>query len=148
MSAPNDPFNLSRFLEAQEDDYSRALAELSAGEKTSHWMWYIFPQLDGLGGSSMSKRYAIKSIEEAKAYLAHPVLGLRLLECAGTLVALEGRTAFEILRSPDDAKLRSCATLFASVSSAGSVFQQVIDKYYDGKPDDATLRLLEQMKAK
>ena len=96
----------------------------------------------------MSKRYAIKSIEEAKAYLAHPVLGLRLLECAGTLVALEGRTAFEILRSPDDAKLRSCATLFASVSSAGSVFQQVIDKYYDGKPDDATLRLLEQMKAK
>lgn len=148
MSAPNDPFNLSRFLEAQEDDYSRALAELSAGEKTSHWMWYIFPQFDGLGGSSMSKRYAIKSIEEAKAYLAHPVLGLRLLECAGTLVALEGRTAFEILRSPDDAKLRSCATLFASVSSAGSVFQQVIDKYYDGKPDDATLRLLEQMKAK
>ena len=148
MSAPNDPFNLSRFLEAQEDDYSRAIAELSAGEKTSHWMWYIFPQFDGLGGSSMSKRYAIKSIEEAKAYLAHPVLGLRLLECAGTLVALEGRTAFEILRSPDDAKLRSCATLFASVSSAGSVFQQVIDKYYDGKPDDATLRLLEQMKAK
>ncbi len=142
MPTATDQFNLNRFVEAQEDDYPTALAELEAGEKTSHWMWYIFPQFDGLGYSSMSKRYAIKSVDEAKAYLAHPVLGPRLLECAKAILGVEGRSAFEILNSPDDAKLCSCATLFASVSPAGSVFHQILDKYYAGKADEKTLRLL------
>ena len=144
MPGTSDPFNLKRFLEAQTDDYATALAELEAGKKTSHWMWYIFPQFDGLGHSSMSKRYAIKSVEEAKAYLAHPVLGPRLLECAKAILGVEGRSAYEIMNSPDDAKLQSCATLFASVSPAGSVFQQILDKYYGGKSDEQTLRLLQR----
>lgn len=146
MPATSDAFDLNRFIETQTDDYATALAELEAGEKTSHWMWYIFPQIDGLGYSSMSKRYAIKSVDEAKAYLVHPVLGPRLLECAKAVLAVEGRSALEILGSPDDAKLQSCATLFASVSPAGSVFQQILDKYYGGKPDAKTLRLLAKLK--
>ena len=109
----DDPYNLSRFLQAQEDDYKEALSEIRNGRKRSHWMWYIFPQIDGLAFSSTSKHYAIKSIEEAKAYLAHPVLGPRLLECAQAVVDVEGRSAAEIFGSPDDLKLRSCATLFA-----------------------------------
>ncbi len=144
MADTNDPFNLKRFLDAQRDDYATALAELTAGKKTSHWMWYIFPQIEGLGFSSMSRRYAIRSIEEARAYLAHPVLGTRLLECARAVLGVEGRTALEVLGSPDDAKLRSCATLFAYVSPPGNVFQQILDRYYQGKSDDQTLRLLNE----
>lgn len=137
-----DPHGLDRFLRAQEHDYARAIAELRSGQKRTHWMWYIFPQLDGLAHSSTSKHFAIKSAEEAKAYLAHPVLGARLLECAEAVLRIEGRSAEEIFGYPDDLKLRSCATLFASVLPPGSVFHRLIEKYYPGGPDDRTLRLL------
>jgi uncharacterized protein (DUF1810 family) len=137
-----DPYKLKRFLLAQEADYDRALSEIRGGRKRSHWMWYIFPQFDGLGFSSTAKHYAIRSLAEAKAYLEHPVLGPRLLECAEAAVSLEGRSATEIFGSPDDLKLRSCATLFASVSPPGSVFDRLLGKYYQGKRDAKTLRLL------
>ena len=115
-SNAEDPHHLSRFLQAQERDYEQALAELREGRKRSHWMWYIFPQFAGLAWSATSQHYAIKSIEEARAYLDHPILGPRLLECAEVLLQAEGRSATQIFGSPDDLKLRSCATLFASVS--------------------------------
>jgi uncharacterized protein (DUF1810 family) len=137
-----DPYDLSRFVQAQEQVYPYALAEIRSGRKRSHWMWFIFPQYDGLGFSSISRRYAIKSIAEAEAYLRHPVLGPRLVECAEAVVGVEGRSASEIFGSPDDLKLRSCATLFASVSPAGSVFEKLLDKYFQGDRDDKTLRLL------
>jgi uncharacterized protein (DUF1810 family) len=138
----DDQYNLHRFVEAQEDDYARALAEIRGARKRSHWMWYIFPQFDGLGFSSMSRRYSIKSVAEAKAYLAHPILGPRLLECVEAALSVEGRSAFEVFGSPDDMKLKSCATLFASVSPAGSVFHRLLDKYFEGGRDDRTLRLM------
>src|ERR1051326_2182337 len=106
----DDPFNFNRFVEAQHDIYAQALAEIIAGRKRSHWMWFIFPQIDGLGYSSTAKLFAIKSLDEAKAYLDHPVLGARLRECAEAAVGVGGRTAREIFGSPDDPKLRSCAT--------------------------------------
>src|SRR5262245_33973871 len=130
-----DPHDLDRFVQAQRSDYDRALAEIRAGRKRSHWMWYIFPQHDGLGSSSMAKTYAIKSVAEAEAYLRHPVLGPRLVECAEAVVGVEGRSAHEIFGSPDDLKLRSCATLFARVSPAGSVFERLLQKYYPDGPD-------------
>jgi len=136
-----DPYNLNRFVEAQEGVYKRALAEISSGRKRSHWMWFIFPQFEGLGFTSTSRRYSIKSIAEAEAYLGHPVLGPRLIQCAEAALGIEGRSAFEIFGSPDDAKLRSCATLFASVSPAGSVFDRLLDKYFEGQRDDKTLGL-------
>jgi uncharacterized protein (DUF1810 family) len=138
----DDPYLLGRFVQAQQDDYDQALSEIKNGRKRSHWMWYVFPQFDGLGFSSTSKHYAIKSLEEAKAYLAHPVLGPRLLACAEAAVNLEGRSATAIFGSPDDMKLKSCATLFACVSPAGSVFHQLLDKYYQGAVDTKTLGLL------
>jgi uncharacterized protein (DUF1810 family) len=138
----DEPYDLSRFVQAQEHDYARALAEVRGGRKRSHWMWYIFPQIDGLAFSETSKHYAIKSIEEARAYLAHPILGPRLLECAETVVGVEGRSAREIFGSPDDLKLRSCATLFACVSPPGSVFDRLLEKYYPGGRDEKTLQLL------
>jgi len=141
----DDPFDLERFVQAQDDDYDRALSEITKGRKRSHWMWYVFPQFAGLGSSSTSKQYAIKSIAEAQAYLAHPVLGPQLVECAEALLQVQGLNAQEILGYPDDLKLRSCATLFAQVST-NSVFQRVIDKYFDGEPDDKTLRLISQAK--
>lgn len=137
-----DPHDLNRFLEAQEGCYAEALAELKNGRKRSHWMWYIFPQFTGLGMSPTSQRYAIKSIEEAKEYLSHPVLGPRLQECAEAVLRTEGRTAHEIFGSPDDLKLKSCTTLFASVSPPDSVFAQLLDKYFEGERDQKTLRLL------
>lgn len=115
MTPTDDPYDLSRFVRAQEDDYAQALAELVSGRKRSHWMWYVFPQFDGLAFSSTSKLYSIKSVAEAKAYLAHPLLGPRLLECAEAVVRVEGRSATEIFGSPDDLKLKSCATLFGSL---------------------------------
>jgi uncharacterized protein (DUF1810 family) len=138
----DDPYQLNRFVDAQQDDFQRALSEIRSGRKRSHWMWYIFPQIDGLASSSTSKYYAIKSIEEAKAYLAHPVLGPRLLECAEAVVQVEGRSAREIFGSPDDMKLRSCATLFARVAPPGSVFERLLAKYYRGEGDQKTLQLL------
>jgi len=139
---PSDPFSLSRFVEAQEQNYDQALAEIKSGRKRSHWMWYVFPQLDGLAFSSTSKHYAIKSLDEARAYLQHPVLGPRLLDCADALLQIQGRTAYQIFGSPDDLKLKSSATLFAHVSPAGSVFHQVLAKYYRGGADEKTLQLL------
>jgi len=137
-----DPYNLSRFVQAQEQTYDQALAELNAGRKRSHWMWYVFPQLDGLGSSPITKRYSIKSEAEARAYLDHPVLGQRLVDCAEAILRVEGKSAREILGSPDDLKLKSCATLFARVSPPGSVFERILEKFYSGEPDAATLRLL------
>ena len=136
------PFNLSRFLPAQENSYEQALSEIRSGRKRTHWMWYIFPQLDGLAYSSTAKHYAIKSIEEARAYLNHPLLGPRLLECAEVAVRVEGQSARAIFGSPDDLKLKSCATLFACVSPSSSVFQRLLEKYFEGEPDGKTLELL------
>jgi uncharacterized protein (DUF1810 family) len=138
-----DPYDLDRFLRAQENDYERALAEIRSGRKQSHWMWYIFPQFEGLGFSPTSRFYSIKSVAEARAYLRHPVLGPRLVACCEAILALEGRSAPEILGSPDDAKLKSSATLFAHVSPAHSVFEQIVEKYFDGQRDDPTVRLLQ-----
>ncbi len=135
-------FDLGRFVQAQEGIYPRALAEIMHGEKRSHWMWFIFPQLDGLGYSSTAKFYAIKSKDEAKAYLNHPLLGKRLTECSEALLKIKGKSAAEIFGYPDDLKLRSSMTLFACVSESGSVFSQVLDQYYGGQPDAQTLELL------
>jgi len=139
---PEDSFALSRFVQAQEDVYDHVLAELQSGKKRSHWMWFIFPQFDGLGFSQTSEHFAIKSIEEAKAYLEHPILGPRLLECADAVMKSEGRTAHEIFGSPDDSKLQSCATLFGCVEAPGSVFDRLLEKYYQGRRDGKTLKLL------
>lgn len=141
-SGADDPYDLARFLTAQEDDYAQALREIRAGAKESHWIWYIFPQIDGLAISPTSKHFAIKSIDEARAYLDHPVLGPRLRECAEAVLGVEGRSAHEIFGSPDDMKLRSCATLFARVTSAGSVFARLLGKYFGGEADPKTMRLL------
>jgi uncharacterized protein (DUF1810 family) len=140
--AADDPHNLKRFVQAQRNDFARALAELKGGRKRSHWMWYIFPQFDGLGFSSTSRLYSIKTLAEAGAYLQHPVLGPRLIECAEAVLGVDDRSAHEIFGSPDDMKLRSCATLFASVSSAASVFERLLDKYFHGERDAKTLELL------
>jgi len=137
----DDPYDLRRFVQAQERDYPRAFAEISSGKKRSHWMWYIFPQFAGLGFSSTSQHYAIKALDEARDYLAHPILGPRLLECAQAVLDLDGRSATQIFGSPDDMKLRSCATLFACVSPQDSVFHGLIGKYYEGEFDTKTLRL-------
>ena len=142
ISGAGDPHDLSRFVQAQGDDYPRALAEIRSGRKRSHWMWYVFPQIEGLGFSPTTRRYSIKSLAEAEAYLRHPVLGPRLVECAEAALGVEGRSASEIFGSPDDLKLRSCATLFACVSPAGSVFERLIAKYFQGGRDDKTLDLL------
>jgi uncharacterized protein (DUF1810 family) len=141
-SDSDDSHNLNRFLEAQADSYERALSEIHNGHKCSHWMWYIFPQFDGLGFSATSKRYSIKSITEAKAYLSHPVLGSQLIACALAVLSIEGQSAYEIFGSPDDMKLKSCATLFAHVSPTGSVFDQLLDKFFQSEHDRETLRLL------
>jgi uncharacterized protein (DUF1810 family) len=137
-----DPYDLDRFVRAQENDYAQALAEIRNCQKRSHWMWYIFPQLAGLGFSSTAQHFAIRGLDEARAYLAHPALGPRLRECAEAALGVEGRTAREIFGSPDDLKLRSCTTLFAHVSPPDSVFHRVLDKYYQGVGDDKTIRLL------
>jgi len=133
---------LQRFLDAQDGVYEQALAELRAGRKRSHWMWFVFPQIAGLGHSSTAVYYAIADLAEARAYLAHPLLGARLAECAGALLGVTGRTAHEILGSPDDLKLRSSMTLFAQVAGPDSVFQRVLERYYGGEADARTLDLL------
>jgi uncharacterized protein (DUF1810 family) len=142
MATPSDPYELQRFVAAQVDDYDTALAEIRRGRKQSHWMWYVFPQFEGLGVSATSRRYAVKSVAEARAFLAHPVLGPRLLECAEAVVGVNGRSAMEIFGSPDTMKLQSSATLFAAVSPAGSVFHRLLEKYFDGRPDARTIRLI------
>ncbi len=128
-------------MDAQERDYAQALAELRAGAKRSHWMWYVFPQFAGLGRSSTAQRYAIRSRAEAVAYLEHPLLGARIRECAAALLGHRDRSALEILGSPDDLKLRSSATLFAAVAP-GDLFGALLERYFDGEGDRETLRLL------
>lgn len=138
----NDLHELHRFIEAQESTYDQALQELREGIKRTHWMWFIFPQLAGLGSSPMAMRYAIRNIEEAAAYLKHPVLGPHLIECAKAVLGVEGKTPREILGTPDDLKLRSSATLFAQVSHQNSVFHWILDRYYGSEPDARTVELL------
>jgi uncharacterized protein (DUF1810 family) len=142
IRATSDPYNLERFVRAQENDYERALAEIVSGRKRSHWMWYIFPQLDGLAISATSKHFALHGLEEARAYLDHPLLGPRLLRCAAAVVAIEGRSAHDIFGSPDDLKLRSSATLFDAVEPPGSIFDRLLAKYYGSERDARTLGLL------
>ena len=136
--------DLQRFLDAQATDYAQALAEIKAGRKRSHWMWYIFPQIQGLGFSSISQRYAIRDAAEATAYLQQPILGARLVEISTALLGLAGGNATSIMGSPDDVKLRSSMTLFAQVPGASPVFQRVLDKFFGGQPDGQTLRRLGQ----
>ncbi|MBR2571986.1 MAG: DUF1810 domain-containing protein [Clostridia bacterium] len=140
----NQAPDLSRYTEAHRDSYRNALAEIKNGRKTSHWMWYIFPQIHGLGMSSTSRYYAIRDQAEAIAFLRDPYLGGNLTEITGALLALDGNDAGAIFGWPDDMKLRSCMTLFAAVSEEGSVFHQVLDRYFGGKPDEKTLSILGQ----
>lgn len=138
----NDPHDLNRFLLAQADDYDQVLIEIRTGRKRSHWMWYIFPQFDGLGFSPTSRLYSIKSIAESEAYLRHPILGSRLRECSEAVIGINSRTASDIFGSPDDMKLQSCATLFAQVSASGSVFERLLGKHFAALPDQRTLQLI------
>jgi len=139
MSNEND---LQRFVDAQEPRIADAMAELRAGRKRTHWMWFVFPQLRGLGHSQMAWHFGIASRAEAAAFLAHPVLGPRLRECVELVLAVRGRTAHEIFGSPDDLKLCSCLTLFAEVAGGDSVFDRALRQYFGGQPDPATLDLL------
>ena len=138
----SDPFDLQRFLDAQEPVYSRVVAELRAGRKQSHWMWFIFPQIEGLGVSAMTQKYAISSRAEAEAYLAHPVLGPRLRECAQLVASAKGSNITAIMGSPDDMKLKSSMTLFARATDDKAPFVAVLDRYYDGEEDSATIARL------
>ena len=139
----NNKTTLSRFIEAQEKSYSVALSEMRNGKKQSHWMWYIFPQIKGLGVSETAKYYSIENKAEAEAFIKHPVLGKRLLEISNVLLDLNSNDAHYIFGSPDDAKLKSCMTLFASLGT-DPVFQKVLDKFYNGAKDEKTLQLLGQ----
>ena len=134
-----DPFSLERFVDAQAPVYDEVRRELMAGRKQSHWMWFMFPQIAGLGQSPMSIRFAIASLDEAKAYMAHPVLGARLRECARLTLNVAGKTARDIFGSIDEIKFRSSMTLFARAAPDDGVFQRCIDKYFAGSPDPATL---------
>jgi uncharacterized protein (DUF1810 family) len=139
----NDPFNLQRFLDAQDAVYEQVLRELRAGRKTSHWMWFVFPQIEGLGFSPMATRYAISGRDEAVAYAEHTVLGPRLRECTSLVNAVEGRSIHQIFGSPDDLKFRSCMTLFRHREADWQVFQDALDKYFGGAGDPLTLARLE-----
>jgi uncharacterized protein (DUF1810 family) len=137
----DDPFDLQRFVDAQADAIDRVLAELAAGEKRSHWMWFIFPQVAGLGASAMSKRYAIGSLDEARAYLDHPLLGSRLRQCVELTMRHQDRSALQIFGRPDDMKFRSCLTLFDQ-AAPGGVFGEALLAFFDGARDAATLGIL------
>jgi uncharacterized protein (DUF1810 family) len=142
MPTADDPFDLHRFVDAQAPVYERVLAELKNGRKQSHWMWFIFPQIAGLGHSQMAQRYAISSLREAEAYLKHAILGPRLLECTNLLLQVEDKSARVILGSPDDTKFRSCMTLFAHAAPEEQVFRAAIDRYFDGNEDQSTVERL------
>jgi uncharacterized protein (DUF1810 family) len=141
-----DPFQLARFLKAQQQVYAQARAELAGGRKQSHWMWFIFPQLAGLGSSATARHYAIASLEEARAYLGHPVLGERLRECTQLVLQVEGRIVADVFGYPDDLKFRSSMTLFARAAGEGRsedrVFAAALGRYFAGEPDPLTVRLL------
>jgi uncharacterized protein (DUF1810 family) len=138
----NDPHNLKRFVDAQEPVYEQVCDELRAGHKQSHWIWFIFPQMKGLGHSGMADHYGIASRQEADAYLAHPVLGARLRECTRLVNLVQGRSIDQILGYPDNLKFRSAMTLFAAAASEDPIFDDALQKYFDGKPDPLTLKLL------
>ncbi len=138
----SDPYDLQRFFDAQDRVYAQVVAELRAGRKTSHWMWFVFPQIAGLGSSPMAQRYAIRSLEEARAYLAHPVLGARLRECTQLLLNVKGRDISDILGYPDDLKFRSSMTLFAALDDAPALFGAALEQYFSGEPDARTLEIL------
>lgn len=137
-----DSFDFERFVEAQSPVYDRVRSELRAGRKQSHWMWFVFPQIEGLGSSAMARRFAIASREEARAYLAHPVLGSRLIECTRLVNLVEGSTIAKIFGSPDDMKFHSSMTLFAAAAANNGVFEEALQKYFDAKPDPLTLMRL------
>ena len=139
-----DPFDLERFVRAQDPVFRAVEAELARGRKQTHWMWFVFPQISGLGSSAMSQRYAIGSRAEAKAYLAHPVLGARLIECTGLVLAVQGRSINAILGAPDDAKFRSSMTLFGAVSDE-PIFGAALARYFAGERDAATLEILSKL---
>lgn len=144
-SSAADPFDLRRFTDAQDRVYDTVLAELRNGAKRSHWIWFVFPQLRGLGRSSTAQRYGVSSLAEARAYLAHPVLGLRLRECTGLVAAIDGRSVDEIFGWPDNLKVRSSMTLFARATDDPEIqaeFRAVLDKFYGGEEDPATVDLL------
>lgn len=137
-----DVHNLGRFVEAQRPVYPSVRTELAAGRKAGHWMWFIFPQIEGLGHSQMARRYAIRSLAEADAYSTHPLLGVRLLECTILLLQIDGRSISRILGSPDDMKFRSCMTLFRQACPENEIFRDALEKYFDGEPDSLTLARL------
>lgn len=138
-------FDLKRFIDAQDGVYEDAIAELRSGRKRTHWMWFIFPQIDGLAMSATSKHYAIRSLAEARAYLNHPILGPRLIECCDTLLGFDGRSASQIFGYPDDLKLRSSMTLFSMAAPDRTVFRSVLDKYFNGTPDERTIQILKEL---
>jgi uncharacterized protein (DUF1810 family) len=138
-----DAFNLARFIAAQDPVMDHVLAELRAGQKASHWMWFVFPQAQGLGSSSTARHYAIATREEARSYHEHPVLGARLKKCTQRVLNIEGRSAEQIFGYPDDLKFRSCMTLFAQVAPEEPLFRAAVQKYFDGAPDSRTLEILD-----
>ena len=140
----SDPHNLKRFVDAQAPVYAQVCAELAAGRKRSHWMWFIFPQIKGLGVSPTAQFYAVASRAEAEAYLAHPVLGPRLRECTQLVLDVAGRSAHDVFGSPDDLKFRSCVTLFGDVAADNALFQAALRKYFNGEPDRRTIEILAQ----
>ncbi|MGD9543370.1 MAG: DUF1810 domain-containing protein [Methylocystis sp.] len=140
--ASGDAYDLARFVAAQEPIYAQATAELAAGRKRSHWMWFVFPQLEGLGASAMAQRYALGSLAEARGYLAHPVLGARLRDCVGLVNGVEGRSAHEIFGHPDDLKFHSSMTLFAAAAPQEPLFAEALRKYFAGRRDPLTLAKL------
>jgi uncharacterized protein (DUF1810 family) len=138
----NDKYNLQRFLEAQDRCYETVRDELRAGDKQTHWMWYIFPQITGLGRSGTAQKFALASLEEAKAYLQHPILGPRLRECTQLVMNVEGRSAEQIFSYPDNLKFRSCMTLFMTATSNNELFKAALFKFFEGRPDTVTLDIL------
>ena len=138
----NDPYNLNRFIQAQEPVYSNVLAELQSGHKKTHWMWFIFPQIEGLGQSATARLYAIKNLDEASQYLNHPILGTRLLECSEIVLGIQGRSITDIFGWPDTLKLKSSMTLFSCVSNSNPIFDEVLIRYFQGERDTRTLELV------
>jgi uncharacterized protein (DUF1810 family) len=140
-----DRLNLNRFVEAQNPIYERVCSELRQGRKTSHWMWFVFPQIAGLGVSEMSRRFSISSLTEARGYLDHPILGPRLEECSRLVCAIEGKTIRDILGFPDDMKFRSCMTLFSCAAERPGIFEKALEKYFSGEPDALTLERIRDL---
>ena len=142
MNDEQDIYNLQRFIDAQKSDYAIAITEIKNGRKQSHWMWYIFPQIQGLGFSSTSRFYAIKDIQEAEAFLQNPILSSRLIEICNQLLELKTNDAHKIFGSPDDLKLKSSITLFSEMPGSNPIFQSVLDKFFNGKKDNKTLQII------